>query len=483
MATLSQFLSPSLPLSQFLSQSQPLPQSLVIHCSVYLHSSRMSLRAKSHSDLPSLGKSLEDPLLSSLSLSSSSMNKTRHGPSTGPNPGHNGSNVRRPVRAVRPISATAPTGSFLQVNHLQGELVRKRKECEDLKRENKYLSNEIHMERIMMRNENELTMRNLRNLNQDLQNQLKELKQKLQQSQQRAALNSRAAEEAESARGGAETARAAAEARALGSERERQISEEERQQLRDQLMQLKSEHKELQLLQAQMEKDFFETKLKLDRVSGEKHALIQENRSLEQEREELRQRLRQSTEEYRQLQESEQNSRRRAVMSEEESQKANQAQREADAERRLAEKDRHERVSECLQWKERFQDLSLRIRAEEELRALRQNKACQANIQSFFLCMSESDQRVKILRNPDGTPKNFTEGDPVYISTEASPDDPERSSSRSMVRAVAPGSGGPVHFDECPPFSSDRPGPDSAPASRRHGRRNVEYFWIPTNQE
>lgn len=49
-------------------------------------------------------------------------------------------------------------------------------ECEDLKKENKYLSNEIHMERIMMRTESELTMRNLRNLNQELQAQVKEVR-------------------------------------------------------------------------------------------------------------------------------------------------------------------------------------------------------------------------------------------------------------------------------------------------------------------
>lgn len=33
---------------------------------------------------------------------------------------------------------------------------------------------------------------------------------------------------------------------------------------------------------------------------------------------------------------------------------------------------------------------------------------CQAHIKSYFLCMTESDQRVKILKNPDGTPRNFT---------------------------------------------------------------------------
>lgn len=33
---------------------------------------------------------------------------------------------------------------------------------------------------------------------------------------------------------------------------------------------------------------------------------------------------------------------------------------------------------------------------------------CQANIKSYFLCMTESDQRVKILKNQDGSPRNFT---------------------------------------------------------------------------
>lgn len=49
------------------------------------------------------------------------------------------------------------------------------KECEDLRRENKFLANEIRMERIAMRTENELTMRNIRNVNQDLQAQVREV--------------------------------------------------------------------------------------------------------------------------------------------------------------------------------------------------------------------------------------------------------------------------------------------------------------------
>lgn len=35
-------------------------------------------------------------------------------------------------------------------------------------------------------------------------------------------------------------------------------------------------------------------------------------------------------------------------------------------------------------------------------------RQCQANIRSYFLCMTESDQRIKILKKQDGTPRNFT---------------------------------------------------------------------------
>ncbi|XP_047451857.1 microtubule-associated tumor suppressor 1 homolog [Mugil cephalus] len=439
----------------------------------------MSIRAKSHTDLQTAGmSSLDDSLYKPYSMSSSNVNRgSRFG---------NGVTEevkvlpRRPVRAVRPVSAS---GSFLQINHLQGELVRKRKECEDLKKANKYLSNEIHMERIVMRTENELTMRNLRNLNQELQAEVKELKQKLYQSQQRATLCSRAADEAEESRGEAEKSRALAEARALGCQRDKDVAEADRGRLSEELQQLKKEHADVQLSLAKTEKNYFETKLKLDRVSGEKQALLQENRSLEADRDDLRHKLRQVTQENVQIKESELNWRRRAIASEEESKKASQAQREADAERRLAEKERQERTAECLSWREKHQQLANTLRAQEDLKALRQNKACQANIKSYFLCMTESDQRVKILKNPDGAPRNFTESDPVYISTpDSSAEEPERSPSRTMFRVSAPSTGrdlGPSHFDDLPAFGGDRP--DSAPA--RRSRKVVEYFWIPTDQE
>ncbi|CAB1454885.1 unnamed protein product [Pleuronectes platessa] len=266
----------------------------------------MSLRAKSHTDLQTAGtSSLDGSLFKSFSMSSSNFNRgSRFGNGVTeeikdlPRP------TRRPVRAVRPVSAINSNGSFLHINHLQGELVRKRKECEDLKKENKYLSNEIHMERIMMRTENELTMRNLRNLNQELQAQVKELKQKLYQNQQRATLCSRAADEAEESRGEAEKSRALAEARTLGCQRDKEAAEADRNCLSEELRQLKKDHTDLQLLLAQKENNCFETKLKLDRVSGEKQALLQENKSLEGERDDFRHKLRQLTQENVQLKES-----------------------------------------------------------------------------------------------------------------------------------------------------------------------------------
>ncbi|PWA24583.1 hypothetical protein CCH79_00011838 [Gambusia affinis] len=381
----------------------------------------MSIRAKSHTDLQTVGKSsAEDSFHKSLSMSSSGVSRG----------GHFGYGVteevkvlprgpRRPIRAVRPVSAVGYGGSFLQINHLQGELVRKRKECEDLKRENKFLSNEIHMERIAMRTENELTMRNLRNMNQELQIQVKELKQKLHHCQQRATFCTRAAEEAQESRGEAERSRASAEARALGCQRDKETAEADQRRLSE----------DLQLLKKQM--------------------------SL----------------------------RRKAAAAEEERQRANQAQREAEDERRQANKERQEKTAECLSWREKHHELANILQAHEDLKAQRRSKACQANIKSYFLCMTESNQRVKILKNPDGTPRNFTEGDPVYISTtDDGSEEPERSSSRTMLRVSAPHPGrdpGPSHFDELTAFDGERPG--SAPS--RRGRKVVEYFWIPTDQE
>lgn len=59
----------------------------------------------------------------------------------------------------------------------------------------------------------------------------------------------------------------------------------------------------MQLLLAQTEKNYFESKLKLDRVSGEKQALLQESRSLEADRDDLRHKLKKLTQENVQIKE------------------------------------------------------------------------------------------------------------------------------------------------------------------------------------
>ncbi|KAG9329991.1 hypothetical protein JZ751_028367 [Albula glossodonta] len=399
-------------------QSQRSDQNQCLDQKKGLLSVMMSLKATSHGDLqaslPGKTPALDSGLSKSFSLSSSS--------------GANGANIangantangrfsnskdggeeiqelsrvarpcRRPVRAVRPVSALSPSASFLQISRLQGELVRKRKlprryrpraqnyfcggpsavhaECEDLKQENKYLSNEIHMERIMMRTESELTMRNLRNLNQELQAQVKELKQKLQLSQQRAMLCSRAAEQADTSRAEAEKARALAEARVIDGRQERDLALGEKARLSEDFLQLKSRHTDAQLLLAKTEKNYFETKLKLDRVSAERQALLEENKGLEKERNELRRNLKQVSEENSRLKEREESARRRAQTAEQQSASAAEAQRQAERGRRLAEAERQDCAAESLVWREKHQALTDILRAQDDLKAQRQNKA------------------------------------------------------------------------------------------------------------
>lgn len=59
----------------------------------------------------------------------------------------------------------------------------------------------------------------------------------------------------------------------------------------------------MQLSLARAEKSYFESTLKLERASAEKQALLKENRSLERDRDDLRQKLRRSTAENAQIKE------------------------------------------------------------------------------------------------------------------------------------------------------------------------------------
>lgn len=82
---------------------------------------------------------------------------------------------------------------------------------------------------------------------------------------------------------------------------------------------------------------------------------------------------------------------------EEEGKRSEQAAREAEAEKRLSEKERQERTAECLSWREKHQELAERFRAQEDLKALRQSKAVskrprncsQRNGALVFKCRSE----------------------------------------------------------------------------------------------
>ncbi|MGH0147659.1 UNVERIFIED_CONTAM: hypothetical protein FKN15_011306 [Acipenser sinensis] len=178
-----------------------------------------------------------------------------------------------------------------------------KEECEDFKQQNKYLSNEIHMERVMMRTESELTMRNLRHLNQDLLAQVKELKQKVHMSQQRATLCCRVAEEADSSRCEAERRRAQAETQAQQSREEKSLLVADNGKLKEEIQQLKSRLTDVQQVLAHTEKNYFESKIKLDRITVEKQVLLEENRDLEREGNKLRHKLKELTEESTKLKE------------------------------------------------------------------------------------------------------------------------------------------------------------------------------------
>lgn len=80
---------------------------------------------------------------------------------------------------------------------------------------------------------------------------------------------------------------------------------------------------------------------------------------------------------------------------EEEGKRSEQAVREAEAARRLSEKERQERTAECLSWREKHQELADRFRAQEDLKALRQSKAVRTRPILWLThhCWPEGDKR------------------------------------------------------------------------------------------
>lgn len=67
--------------------------------------------------------------------------------------------------------------------------------------------------------------------------------------------------------------------------------------------------------------------------------------------------------------------RRRAVTAEEEIERIRKELQQVEQEARLDKKQKEERISECLKWREKHQDLAEIFTAQEELKSQRQNKA------------------------------------------------------------------------------------------------------------
>ncbi|MGH0130216.1 UNVERIFIED_CONTAM: hypothetical protein FKN15_041727 [Acipenser sinensis] len=92
------------------------------------------------------------------------------------------------------------------------------------------------------------------------------------------------------------------------------------------------------------------------------------------------------------------------------------AQCEVEREKRMAEHERQEKAKESDTWRHKHDALADILRSQEDEKSKRQNKACQANIKSYFLCVTENDQSVRILKNKDGTPRSFLLKQKVHMS-------------------------------------------------------------------
>ncbi|KAH0620886.1 hypothetical protein JD844_021763 [Phrynosoma platyrhinos] len=289
----------------------------------------------------------------------------------------------RPLCRIRPTSAVIQGSSVAHINRLQGELVRKRKECEELKKQNKCLSNELHLERIFMKSENELGMRNLRNLNHGLQATVKELKHKLNASQQNVAKYSKLAEEASLAQAEAEKNRAEAEVQKKLCQEQQEAVQLENLSLKDETQQLKRKLTEMQQLLAQVEKSHFESQLKLERITMEREVISKERRYLEHERNELKQKLKGTMEENSKCKENEISQRCRTEAAEEALEKATLLHYEAERRKCLLECEKEEKEKQCEIWMKKYNSLAELLHSQEEDKSKRQNKAVCSTLKSI----------------------------------------------------------------------------------------------------
>ncbi|KAJ6665119.1 hypothetical protein lerEdw1_005350, partial [Lerista edwardsae] len=382
----------------------------------------------------------------------------------------------RPVCRIRPTSAVHQGSCLAHINRLQGELVRKRKECEELKKHNKCLSNELHLERIFMKSESELGMRNLRNINLGLQAAVKELKQKLNVSQQTAIMYSKLAEESSLAQAEAEKRREETEAQEKLWREQQEAVRLENNSLKEDTEQLKRKLTEIQQLLAQVEKSHFESKMKLERITMEKEVVSQEKRYLEHERNELKLRLKETMEENSKCKENEISQRCRTAAAEEALEKATLLHYEAERGKRLLERDKDDKEKECEIWIKKYKGLADLLHSQEEQKLKRQNKSCQVKLKSYFLCISESNKHTTLLRKEDGTLQKIEEGEEVCFSIPVENEEKGKSTDRVVYKVTAPGSN-PGHAEIGGLCQIELQ--EHVPA--RRGKKIVEYFWFPAD--
>ncbi|XP_038663912.1 trichohyalin isoform X2 [Scyliorhinus canicula] len=289
-------------------------------------------------------------------------------------------------------------------------------ECEELKKTNTWLAKELQLEKVLLRSESERTMRNLRVLNQEMHATIKELRQKTSEAEGRAALSERLEKEAVDSLEKLDYARELAESQEKEVREERNKLQSLNIRLQEEIGHLQDKLTDVQHRLTQTEQNYLETKSLLDRRTGENELKLDEIRNVEFERDKEVLRRKDLLKEVSQLKDREAVLRRVAVAAEQASDEASRLQYETERYRRLAEYEREEKSKECELWRQKHNFLSDILRSQDEEKAKRKNKACQAKLQTYLLCRAECDQRLSVAKTNNGIPKSFVEGEAAHFT-------------------------------------------------------------------
>ncbi|XP_078077210.1 uncharacterized protein LOC144499030 [Mustelus asterias] len=374
---------------------------------------------------------------------------------------------------TRPVSALPPGGALSRFRQLQGDLVRKRKECEELKKTNNWLTKELHVEKVLLRSESERTMRNLRLLNQEMRATIKELRLKISEAEGRAALSERLEREAVTSLEEVDSARKLAESQEKELREERNKLQSLNIRLQEEIGHLQDKLTDVQHRLTLTERNYLESESLLEWRTRENQLKLEEIRNLEFEREKEALRRKELLEELSQLKDREAVLRRAAIAAEVASDEASRLQCETERYKRVAEHQREEKSRECELWRQKHDSLSDILRSQEEEKAKRKNKACQAKFQTYFLCRTECDQRLSVAKT-DRIPKSFVEGEADFAETD---DWLHINPERLRCRTASPGREGQAqgYFNDLPPVKRKE---ISSPST---GRKVVNYFWLPAD--